>query len=411
MLSVLYVVASLLPKASSRSSTTTNETTTSNTSQPSSSNSNHHAPTTKNSRTSLVVGSRESQLAMVQTELVVEMLKKSHPSLSLTIQGITTIGDQVLDVALSKIGSKSLFTKELEIALDEHRVDLVVHSLKDVPTTLPPGMSIGAILHREDPRDAVVMGLKWKEYALETLPKGSVVGTSSLRRTAQLKRKYPDLVFKDVRGNLNTRLSKLDAEDSPFACLLLAYAGLVRLGWHSRISSILEPSTILYAVGQGALAVEIRQDDTFTKSIVASLNHHETSICVNAERAFMRYLEGGCSVPIGVCTEWVPVDDATLSASGSSVSNSSHKSIKTARKANHQHQTLRLTGSVTSLDGLQEFKEVVEGVIPFDKSVELQIDAAEALGVALGKKLEVLGVHGILDDIKKNRPAPLVADK
>ncbi|TPX41082.1 hydroxymethylbilane synthase [Synchytrium endobioticum] len=343
----------------------------------------------------LAVGSRQSQLAMTQTELVVALLHQAHtnavhiPQLQLSVHGISTTGDKVLDVALSKIGSKSLFTKELEAALHTKHVDLVVHSLKDVPTALPLGMDIGAILHREDPRDAVVMAFKLKERgiaSLEQLPGGSVVGTSSLRRIAQLKRKFPGLVFQDVRGNLNTRLAKLDAQDSPFSCLILAYAGLVRLGWHSRISSVLPPEVMLYAVGQGALAIEIRADDKTTRSVVQVLDHQPTRICVSAERSFMRYLEGGCSVPLGVWSELVDTDDA---------SHDTH--------SNKKRQRLTLVGSVTSLDGAEEFKETAFRYITPSDSTSLQISQAEDLGIRLARKLEGLGVHRILDDIKKDR--------
>ncbi|KAJ3195421.1 hypothetical protein HK101_000263 [Irineochytrium annulatum] len=300
----------------------------------------------KHPKTSLTIGSRESQLAMIQTNHVSALLQAAHPGAEFRVLGMTTKGDQILDVALSKIGSKSLFTKELEVALQEGAVDLVVHSLKDLPTTLPPNMTIGAILEREDPRDAVVMKSDSKGKTLEDLPRGSVIGTSSVRRSAQLKRKFPGLVFQDV---------KLDAPDSPYSALLLANAGMVRMGWKDRISQVLPPETILHAVGQGALAVEVREDDAITNSIVGVLDHWETRVRCSAERAFMRALEGGCSVPLGVWTEFAAGGDGSKKG-----------------------RTLVLRGCVTSLDGSKDVRGEMTELIPFaDKSADVKL--AEAL--------------------------------
>ncbi|KPP79113.1 hypothetical protein Z043_101333 [Scleropages formosus] len=202
---------------------------------------------------------------------------------------MSTVGDKILDKALSKIGEKSLFTKELENALERNEVDLVVHSLKDLPTSLPPGFTIGAVLKRETPYDAVILHPKKAGLTLDTLPEGSVIGTSSLRRAAQLKRRFPHLEFKDIRGNLNTRLKKLDDHDD-YSAIILAAAGLRRLGWESRISQILTPDDCMYAVGQGALAVEARAGDEDILKMLSVLNDTDTVLRCVAERAFLRHL-------------------------------------------------------------------------------------------------------------------------
>ncbi|TPX62722.1 hydroxymethylbilane synthase [Spizellomyces sp. 'palustris'] len=326
-------------------------------------------------RTHFVIGTRESQLAMVQAELVLNRLRNRHPQYSFTIYGMTTKGDKIQDTALSKIGSKSLFTKELEVALAEGTVDIVVHSLKDLQTVLPEGMCLGAITEREDPRDALVLSLKSQSEGLKQLSdlkEGSIVGSSSVRRIAQLKRRFPHLVFQDVRGNLNTRLSKLDAPEGPYKAILLAYAGLHRLGWDDRISQVLGSETILHAVGQGALGIECRENDTETLELLQPLDHWETRLRCTAERAFMRFLEGGCSVPLGVSTEY---------AAGGE---------------------LLMTGSVSSLDGTVEIREedkcTIEG-----RTREHDLKAAEALGERLGAALVAKGAREILEEIKAKR--------
>uniref|UniRef100_A0A3Q2H2I1 hydroxymethylbilane synthase n=1 Tax=Equus caballus TaxID=9796 RepID=A0A3Q2H2I1_HORSE len=241
------------------------------------------------------VGTRKSQLARIQTDSVVAMLKALYPGLQFEIIAMSTTGDKILDTALSKIGEKSLFTKELEHALEKNEVDLVVHSLKDLPTVLPPGFTIGAICKRENPYDAVVFHPKFVGKTLETLPEKSVVGTSSLRRAAQLQRKFPHLEFKSIRGNLNTRLRKLD-ELQEFSAIILAAAGLQRMGWQNRMGQILHPEECMYAVGQGALGVEVRAKDQDILDLVGVLHDPETLLCCLAERAFLRhllYLTGG----------------------------------------------------------------------------------------------------------------------
>lgn len=226
---------------------------------------------------------------------------------------MTTMGDRVLNVSLPKIGEKSLFTKDLEDALTNGGVDFVVHSLKDLPTSLPVGMAIGAVLEREDPRDALVLNEKHRGLTLKTLPGGCTIGTSSLRRTAQLSRCYSHLSVCDIRGNLNTRLAKLDAGDSKFAGIILAQAGLVRMGWQERVSQLLEPTELLYAVGQGALAVECRSNDEKILDMLGRLCHLNTQCRILAERSFLKTLGGGCSAPVAVCTT---IEDSELKIEG-----------------------------------------------------------------------------------------------
>ncbi|XP_040471822.1 porphobilinogen deaminase isoform X3 [Falco naumanni] len=235
------------------------------------------------------VGTRRSQLARIQTDSVVEVLRELYPDLRFEIVAMSTIGDKILDTALSKIGEKSLFTKELENALERNEVDLVVHSLKDLPTSLPPGFTIGAVCKRENPLDAVVFHPKNCGKTLGLLPEKSVIGTSSLRRAAQLKKKFPQLEFRDIRGNLNTRLKKLD-EKEDFSAIILAAAGLKRMGWENRIGQLLSPEDCLYAVGQGALAVEVRAKDQEILNMVSALHDADTVLCCIAERAFMKRL-------------------------------------------------------------------------------------------------------------------------
>ncbi|KAM6238194.1 porphobilinogen deaminase isoform 2-T2 [Porphyrio hochstetteri] len=235
------------------------------------------------------VGTRRSQLARIQTDSVVEMLRELYPDLHFEIIAMSTTGDKILDTALSKIGEKSLFTKELENALERNEVDLVVHSLKDLPTSLPPGFTIGAVCKRENPLDAVVFHPKNCGKMLNLLPEKSVIGTSSLRRAAQLKKKFPQLEFRDIRGNLNTRLKKLD-EKEDFSAIILAAAGLKRMGWENRIGQLLSPEDCLYAVGQGALAVEVRAKDQEILNMVSALHDADTVLRCIAERAFMKHL-------------------------------------------------------------------------------------------------------------------------
>ncbi|HXZ10431.1 MAG TPA: hydroxymethylbilane synthase [Paraburkholderia sp.] len=247
----------------------------------------------------LVIASRESRLAMWQAEHVQCALHKLYPSCDVKILGMTTRGDQILDRTLSKVGGKGLFVKELENALADGRADLAVHSLKDVPMELPEGFALSTIMEREDPRDAFVSN----SYAsLADLPAGSVVGTSSLRREAMLRSRYPQLVVQPLRGNLDTRLSKLDRGD--YAAIILAAAGLKRLGLADRIRALLDPDDSLPAAGQGALGIEIRADRADLAAWLAPLHHEPTAAAVEAERMVSRSLGGSCEVPLAAYATW-----------------------------------------------------------------------------------------------------------
>ncbi|KAL2807387.1 porphobilinogen deaminase isoform 4 [Daubentonia madagascariensis] len=290
------------------------------------------------------VGTRKSQLARIQTDSVVAMLKALYPGLQFEIIAMSTTGDKILDTALSKIGEKSLFTKELEHALERNEVDLVVHSLKDLPTVLPPGFTIGAVCKRENPCDAVVFHPKFVGKTLETLPERSVVGTSSLRRAAQLQRKFPHLEFRSIRGNLNTRLRKLD-ELQEFSAIILAAAGLQRMGWQNRVGQILHPEECLYAVGQ----------------------------------------EGGCSVPVAVHTV---MKDGQLYLTGG---------VWSLDGSDSMQETMQATIHVPAQneDGPEDDPQLVgitAGNIP--RGAQL---AAENLGISLASLLLNKGAKNILD--------------
>ncbi len=304
----------------------------------------------------LKIASRRSKLAMVQTLWVKEQLEKNIPDLAVTIEAMATQGDKILDVALAKIGDKGLFTKELEAQMLIGHADIAVHSLKDLPTNLPEGLKLGCITKREDPADALVVNKKNYCYKLETLPAGSIIGTSSLRRLAQLRNKFPHLDFKDIRGNVITRIEKLDSGE--FDCIILAAAGLKRLGFESRIHQIIPKEISLHAVGQGALGIECKSDDQKVLEILNVLEDKSTSQRCLAERSFLRELEGGCQVPIGV-----------------------NSIIK--------DNELFLTGMVASIDGVRLIK---------DQSVG-DINSPEEVGKNLAEKLKLKGADKILSEI------------
>jgi hydroxymethylbilane synthase len=293
---------------------------------------------------------------MVQTNWVKAELEKAHPGLTITVEAMATQGDKILDVALAKIGDKGLFTKELEAQMLVGRAEIAVHSLKDLPTNLPDGLMLGCITEREDPADALVVNTKNADYKLDTLPEGSVVGTSSLRRLAQLRHHYPHLQFKDVRGNVITRLEKLDAGE--YDCLILAAAGLTRLGFGDRIHQIIPGDISLHAVGQGALGIECVEGNPEVLELIKVLEHAPTSARCLAERSFLRELEGGCQVPIGVNT----VIDG---------------------------DTLTLTGMVASLDGKRLIRDQQSGTLA----------EAEAIGTKLAEILKGKGAGEILKEI------------
>ncbi len=242
----------------------------------------------------IVIASRESQLAMWQANFIRGRLLELYPQTDITILGMTTRGDQILDVSLSKIGGKGLFIKELELALEDGRADIAVHSMKDVPMTVPPGFRLAAITEREDPRDAFVSN---NFSSLEELPAGSVVGTSSLRRESQLHARFPHLQVRPLRGNVQTRLRKLD--EGEYSAIILAAAGLKRLELGYRIRMLLPPELSLPAVGQGALGIECRDSDYDMAEWMKPLHHITTAYCVQAERAMSRVLGGSCQVPLG----------------------------------------------------------------------------------------------------------------
>lgn len=240
------------------------------------------------------IATRKSALALWQAEYVKAELLRHHPQLTVELVPMSTQGDKILDTPLAKIGGKGLFVKELEQAMLEGRADIAVHSMKDVPVDFPPGLMLHTICPRENPQDAFVSN---QFKSLDQLPHGAVVGTSSLRRQCQIKALRPDLTVRDLRGNVNTRLAKLD--NGEFAAIILAAAGLIRLGFEQRIASLMPVETSLPANGQGAVGIECRSDDIAVQQLLAPLEHTPTRSCVLAERAMNRKLQGGCQVPIG----------------------------------------------------------------------------------------------------------------
>ena len=303
----------------------------------------------------LVIASRESRLAMWQAEHVRDALRKLYPSCDVRILGMTTRGDQILDRTLSKVGGKGLFVKELENALTDGRADLAVHSLKDVPMELPEGFALTAVLAREDARDAFVSN----DYAsLGALPPGSVVGTSSLRREAMLRARYPHLVVEPLRGNLDTRLAKLDRGD--YAAIILAAAGLKRLGLGQRIRALIDADDSLPAAGQGALGIEIRSDRDVLAAQLAPLAHAPTRFAVEAERAVSRALGGSCDVPLAAYAVWEPAG------------------------------VLRLAGRVSMPDGSRgAFAQAAEPVT--------SVEAARTLGAQVAAALEAQGARAVVE--------------
>ncbi|KAH8865405.1 Porphobilinogen deaminase isoform 2 [Schistosoma japonicum] len=265
------------------------------------------------------VGSRRSNLALLQTEMAISLLKVQKPHIMFEVVEIATVGDEILDVPLSKIGDKSLFTKELEKSLLVGEVDLVVHSLKDVPSVLPTGLVLGCVFGRSSPEDVVLMAPHNRGMKLSDLPVGATVGTSSIRRVATLIRKYPHLKFISIRGNLNTRLAKLDTPSNlqkqcctgnqslSYDALILAKAGVERMGWVDRIDQVLSDS--FYAVSQGALACECLQNNTFIMDLLSLIHDESSALTAIAERSLMHQLDGGCSIPISVRSDLTLKED------------------------------------------------------------------------------------------------------
>ena len=301
----------------------------------------------------LIIGTRSSRLALWQAGYIARRLREKHPSLIVEEKRMTTKGDRILDAPLAKIGGKGLFTKELETAMLAGEIDIAVHSLKDMPTEVPEGLVITAITERYDPGDAVVSP---RYQTLAALPPGARVGTSSLRRRAQLLAARPDLTLFDLRGNVNTRLEKLDAGE--YDAVILAVAGLKRLGFGDRITEVLPRALCLPAVGQGALAIEARRGDHEVRNLVDFLRDEAMTDCAAAERAFLETVEGGCQVPVGV---YAAVDGDQLS----------------------------VEAVIASLDGRQSFRDTRIG--PRQEAKELGRELANVLLDAGG--IEIL--HGI----------------
>ena len=299
------------------------------------------------------IGTRGSKLALWQANWVKSALKAGHPSLSVEIVAIKTKGDKILDVPLAKVGGKGLFVKEIEDALLNGSIDLAVHSMKDMPAEIPNGLCIGAIPKRETPQDVLISR---KGLLLSQLKQNARIGTSSLRRTAQLLHARPDLVVLPLRGNLDTRLKKLETEN--IDAIILAAAGVKRLDLEHRITEYLDEKVMLPAVGQGALCIEIRENDPEVESIIALLEHHQTRTVVLGERAFLNRLEGGCQVPIAA-----------------------HGKI--------EKSTFTLCGLVATVDGTTVIRETLSG----------HKDSSEIIGVKLADRLAEMGAKTIMENL------------
>ncbi|MBC7357391.1 MAG: hydroxymethylbilane synthase [Desulfacinum sp.] len=304
-------------------------------------------------RNTLVIGTRGSLLALRQSEMIKGLLEARWPDLRVSLEIIKTTGDKILDVPLAKVGGKGLFVKEIEEALLDGRVDLAVHSMKDVPSELPGPLELAVVPAREDPRDVLVSE---RFPSLEDLPRGAVVGTSSLRRAAQLLALRPDLRIENLRGNLDTRLRKV--REGLYDAVVLAAAGLHRMGWRDRIASYLDPDLFVPAIGQGALGLEIRKDDHDVRRLLAPLHDESTARAVAAERAFLHTLEGGCQVPIA--------GHATASQNG-----------------------VLLTGLVASLDGRTVYRQTASA----------PPGGEEAAGRDLARRLLDAGAREILESV------------
>ena len=305
---------------------------------------------------SIVIATRESALALWQARYVAALLQKRIPGLGVSLLGMTTEGDRRLEVSLARIGGKGLFVKELEQALYDGRADIAVHSMKDVPMELPPGFRIAAMIAREDPRDAFVSN---RFPDLQSLPKGSVVGTSSLRRQSQIRARHPHLVVRPLRGNVQTRLRKLD--EGEFAAIILAAAGLQRLSLQQRVTDFLEPEESLPAVGQGALGIECREDRADLRELLAQLEDAQTRCCVEAERSLSRELAGSCNVPLGGYAQLIG-------------------------------DKMRLRGFVARPDGSKLIEDDL--TLPFTDSV------ADTIGRDMARRLAERGAREILDSLE-----------
>jgi hydroxymethylbilane synthase len=320
-------------------------------------------------RNKIFIGTRGSKLALWQAEFIKAELKRLYPSQEVGLVTLKTTGDKILDVPLAMVGGKGLFVKEIEEALLRQDVDIAVHSMKDVPTDFPEGLHLAVVCEREDPRDAFISQIensKFKILDFKSLPVGASVGTSSLRRSCQLLNIRRDLKIEQLRGNLDTRLRKLD--EGQFDAIILAAAGVKRLGLQHRITETLPFGISLPAIGQGAVGIECRTDDEYINRLIAPLNHSETSVCVKAERAFLQRLEGGCQVPIAAYARITP-----------------------------EARALVLDGLVGSISGDKIIKSHVEG----------NPDDAGKLGVALAEEVLSRGAKEILDDVYRRCAPPV----
>lgn len=302
----------------------------------------------------IVIATRGSKLALWQAEWIKSLLLEINTDFDIELNKIKTTGDKILDVPLAQVGGKGLFVKEIEEAMLRGEADLAVHSMKDVPTDLPEGLHLSAITKREDPRDAFIAGKGIKSF--RDLPHGANIGTSSLRRICQLLNLRPDIKITQLRGNVDTRLRKV--AEGEFDAIILAAAGVKRLGFSDRITERLPVEVSLPAIGQGAVGIECRVDDNFINGLLKKLNHEETSVCVRTERAFLKKLEGGCQVPI-------------------------------AAYAKLKDNRIVIEGLVGSLDGKTLIKDKSEGVP----------EKAESLGTKLAEKLLAKGAREILDEV------------
>ncbi len=314
-------------------------------------------------RKQIRIGTRGSALALWQAEWVKSELEKKYPGLAVTLTKIKTTGDKILDVPLAKVGGKGLFVKEIEEAMLASEIDIAVHSMKDVPTFFPDGLHLSCITKREDPRDAL---LSRNKVLFRDLPKGANVGTSSLRRQAQLMSVRPDFVIHQLRGNVDTRLRKL--KEGQYDAIILAAAGVKRLGLAENVTEYIDTAISLPAIGQGALGIECRVDDRELNDMIAFFNHSETRTCVTGERALLRRLEGGCQVPIACYGEM-------------------------------KDGNLHLTGLVASVDGKRIIKEAITGTA--DKAEKLGVTLAETL-LSRGADVILREVYGHTNDISGN---------
>jgi len=314
----------------------------------------------------ITIGTRGSKLALWQAEFVRSELERLNPGIEIELNKIKTTGDMILDVPLAQVGGKGLFVKEIEEALLQNRADIAVHSMKDVPTEFPEGLHLAVICEREDPRDALISsiddaGFRIKDF--QSIPTGARIGTSSLRRASQLLSIRPDLRIEQLRGNLDTRLRKLD--EGLFDAIILAAAGVKRLGLARRITHVLPFEISLSAIGQGAVGIECRIDDEFINEAIAPLNHRDTAICVRTERAFLRRLEGGCQVPIAA------------------------HAIVGMKGAEGDQPAVILQGLVGSVSGDRIVKGQMEG----------RPEDSEKIGIALAEDLLGRGAKEILDEV------------